>query len=216
MVTFLLHIFATLQTEQKCAMNISQQKTKAHELLLPCNLLFTRSCGTTEKWIDLGNDCLVSVDGADFIMQGFPSVPFSKQKAWCTKKHSGPSIRHEVGLSILGGDIVWIHGDFPCCDWPDIEIFGHAPIHFLDPHEHVEADKGHRGEAPRHVKHPGLLAKDGWHETVNEKFKNFKALLLPFLHDVDKHPTCFKAVAVLMQLAVKNGDPLFTVNCCDQ
>jgi len=176
------------------------------------------------KRIDLGNDCLVSVDGADFVMQGFPSVPFCKQKAWFTKKHNGPGIRCEVGLSILGSDIVWIHGGFPCGDWPDIEIFRHALMHFLDPHERVETDKGCRGEDPEHVKRPGLLPKDdpveivresicGRHETANEKFKNFNVLMLPFRHDIDKHPTCFRAVAVLTQLAIKNGDPLFTVSC---
>lgn len=160
------------------------------------------------------------------MLQGFPSLRFAKQKAWYTKKHNGPGIRYEIALSILGGDIVWIHGGFPCGDWPDIEIFRHALVHFLDPNERVETDRGYRGEAPKNVKRPGLLPKTdpvevmretirGRHESVNEKFKNFRVLSERFRHEVNQHHTCFRAVAVLVQLLIENGDPLFSVRYND-
>lgn len=55
---------------------------------------------------DSGNDCLVSVDGTDFRIQQ-PSV-FSK--IWYSHKFKGPGLRYEVAVSILTGDIVWLHG----------------------------------------------------------------------------------------------------------
>lgn len=121
------------------------------------------------KRIDLGNDCLISLDAVDFIIQGFPSLRFSKQKAWYSVKFNGPGIRCEVGLSILGGDIVWVHGGFPCGDWPDLEIFRHALVHWLDPNERVETDRGYRGEAPKYVKRPGLLPKTDPLECMRER-----------------------------------------------
>ena len=54
----------------------------------------------------------------------------------------------------MGGDVVWVHGPFPCGDWPDIVIFRSSLISFLDEGERVEADDGYVGEAPMYIKCP--------------------------------------------------------------
>ena len=83
-------------------------------------------------------------------------------------------------MSIKNGDIVWLKGPLPCGEWPDINIFWDALIHYLDDNEHVEADNGYQGEAPTHVKCPNMFTRKeenlamqqrdrNQHETVNKK-----------------------------------------------
>jgi hypothetical protein len=48
-------------------------------------------------------------------------------------------------------------------------------------------------------------------ETVNEQLKNHRCLEERFRHGIKKHSACFRAVAVLTQLAIENGDALFDV-----
>ena len=54
---------------------------------------------------DVGYECLVSVDGTDFRIP--QQSPFSS--AWFSHKFNGPGLRYEVGVSIIGGSIVWIN-----------------------------------------------------------------------------------------------------------
>jgi hypothetical protein len=53
----------------------------------------------------------------------------------------------------------------------------------------------------------------GRHETINARLKFFSILGdKPYRHDVTQHGYVFRAVAVLVQLALQNGDPLFQVD----
>ncbi|CAB9531504.1 unknown protein [Seminavis robusta] len=91
--------------------------------------------------------------------------------------------------------------------------------------EKVHADGGYPGE-PDHIVMPAddisaaftkLAAQDrGWHETVNHRFKMFNILHRVFRHDVDKHQPAFMAVAVITQLALENGEPLFSVEYSEE
>jgi hypothetical protein len=91
---------------------------------------------------DVGNICLISVDGTDFWI--FNILPF--WTGWLSHKFKGPGIRHKVALNIMMGDIVWINGPIRCgCD-PDITIFRLSLKHELLPGEKAEADLGYRGE----------------------------------------------------------------------
>ena len=145
-------------------------------------------------------------------------------KAWFSHKFGGPGVRYEVGVCILTGWIVWVLGPFPCGDWPDISIFRFALKNMLEPNERVEADDGYVGEDPLHVKAPASMVHDqdekrkimrsrvrSRHETVNKRLKQFKCLEI-FRHDVQLHGTCFRACAVLTQLEIENGHPLFSVS----
>jgi hypothetical protein len=90
----------------------------------------------------------------------------------------------------------------------------------LDEGERVEADDGYIGEAPQHVKCPKsftnpeetLFMQDrvrSRQETVNKRFKHFEALNKIFSHDISLHADVFRAVAVITQLTINNGQPLF-------
>jgi len=83
------------------------------------------------------------------------------------------------------------------------------------------ADKGHRGEAEL-LSIPSsqdiALVRDfkgrvlSRHETFNGRMKNFDCLEDRFRHrDLIKHKWCFHAVAVIVQLQLEHGSPLFEV-----
>ena len=171
---------------------------------------------------DTLNDCLASVDGTDFRI---PQItPWSR--AWYSHKFNGPGLRYEVAVCIHTGAIVWVHGPFPAGDYADITIFRHALIFMLDDDERVEADDGYRGEYPRKCKIPDPLDSISAasmrrrvmqrHETVNKRFKNFGCLKRVFRHKLIFHSACFRAVAVITQLAFDNGEPVFEVHYDDQ
>lgn len=38
-------------------------------------------------------------------------------------KFSGSNVCYEIAVSNECGNIVWMHGSFPCGKWPDLKIF---------------------------------------------------------------------------------------------
>ena len=169
---------------------------------------------------DSGNDCLLSVDGTDVRIALHVCKKFYSHK---TKKSA---LRYEVGLCIKTGDICWVNGGYPCGEMNDDMVFNGALVHELEEGERVETDGGYRGSAPRHVKCPGTVWTDAEkkkmqqrvrsrQETVNLRLKNWKILDVPYRHDIYQHQNVFFAVAVLTQLAIWNGEPLFEVDYND-
>lgn len=167
---------------------------------------------------NIGNVCLVSVDGTDFRIQ--EPTPF--WKGWHSRKFNASGLRYEVAISIRSGDVVWIHGPFPCGSWPDITIFRNALKYELNDGEKVEADKGYRGEpecvcVPNHnvfLNRVGRRQKTlvrARHETLNKRLKQWRCLHDTFRHDLVKHGPVFRAVAVIVQVSLENGEPLFSV-----
>ena len=53
------------------------------------------------------------------------------------------------------------------------------------------------------------------HEMVNERLKNFNVLANDFRHSLEKHSACFRAVAVIAQLNIENGENLWQVEYYD-
>ena len=124
----------------------------------------------------------------------------------------------------MAGDIVWINGPFPCGLFNDLKIFLECGLKdHLDEGERVEADDGYSGADPDYAKarssvwHPErnndkrntVRAR---HETVNKRLKQFGALSSIFRHDARKHQSVFEAVAVLTQLSIDGGEPLFEIS----
>jgi hypothetical protein len=117
-----------------------------------------------------------------------------------------------------------LFGSFACGDWPDINIFRLSMVHYLEENERVNADDGYRGCAPAHAKTPRSITYDKEKEamqarvrtqTVNKRFKHFGCLNKRFRHDPNKHSACFRAVAVITQIALDLGEPLFDVEYDD-
>jgi hypothetical protein len=52
---------------------------------------------------------------------------------------------YKIGVSILGGDLVWIQGPYPAGRFTNINIFNKVLQYFLEPGKRVEADNGYVG-----------------------------------------------------------------------
>ena len=161
----------------------------------------------------------LSVDCTDCRIQ-------QKGRLFASYKFKGKSaLWYEVALGILSGDIKWLNGPYPCKNWPDINIFCDGLIEELNLGERVEADHGYKVESSYVTKVPcAVLTRcseeadalqkrvQGRHETVNARLKSFHILDQVYRHDPTQHGYVFRAVAVLVQLSIKNGDPLFSVD----
>ena len=94
---------------------------------------------------------------------------------------------------------------------------------WLEEGERVIADDGYIGEAPGHVLCPKAIRavkiteeQREWEqrvrnrqETVNKRFKHFNCFNKRFRHSVVDHGLCFRAIVVLTQISLHNGDGLF-------
>jgi hypothetical protein len=106
----------------------------------------------SQKKGDILNDCLITVDETDFCV--LQKGTETKGNAFTSHKYAGKSaLRYELGMSILGGDLVWIRGPYPVGKYTDIKTFNKVLHHFLDPGEQVKADKGYPGH-PDKIKCP--------------------------------------------------------------
>ena len=119
-----------------------------------------------------------------------------------------------MGVCINTGHIVWYNGPMS-----DLQIFRLKLAFALAPLERVVADKGYRGD---HRIHTPFEAKDDWHlaamakarsrhETINRRFKIYKALSATFRHDRNKHHAVFQAAVAITQIEIENGRPAFGI-----
>ena len=153
----------------------------------------------------------MTVDGTDFRIPQQGSA--TAGNAFASHKYAGKSaLRYELGVSIQGGDLVWIQGPYPAGAFTDIVIFNKVLRNFLDPGERVEADKGYAGHADKIVcpanagNPPKLEAMQGRvrarHETLNGRLKNWGILFQVFHHRITLHGTAFRACAVVTQISI--------------
>jgi hypothetical protein len=169
---------------------------------------------------DIGNDCLVSIDGTDFQI---PQTGEAMTGNWfASHKYSFKSaLRYKIGVSIIGGDLVWIQGPYPARCFNDIAIFNKVLRHFLEPGERVEADNGYDGAADKikcpdnpcnPVENKGMQSPARYrHETINGRFKTWGILQQMYRHDIRRHGEVFWAIAIMTQLAISNGSQHFSV-----
>jgi hypothetical protein len=166
----------------------------------------------------------MSVDGMDFrIPQKGAAM---KGNPFGSHKYAGKSVlSYELGVDILMGNLVWIQGPYPAGAWPDIKIFTSCLAHFLEPYECVEADDGYRGHAdkvkcPKNNVNPVENLKmqgrvRARQETLNGRLKNWGILSQVFRHDIRPPGDVFWACAVITQLTIEHGEPLFVVEYGD-
>ena len=166
------------------------------------------------------NDALTCVDGTNMDHPNYK--PF--WKGWFNHKTNGTGVAWEVALCIRTGHIVWINGPYPPGMYPDISIFRDALLSFLEQGERSEADDGYFAKAllgsiftPKGNTRDEIDAEQrqlvrNFHETVNGRFKIWQCLEQECRHGVAKHSAMFRAVAVITQLTIEAGEPLFAVD----
>ena len=105
-------------------------------------------------------------------------------------------------------------------------IFNSVLANCLEPGEHVKAEYGYVGrldkiKCPNNDCNPAEnrvmqgIARSR-HETLNGRLKAWGILGNEYRHDIREHGTVFYACAVITQLSVVNGDPLFEVKYGDE
>jgi hypothetical protein len=166
----------------------------------------------------------MTVDGTDFRIPQKGAA--TKGKAFASHKYAGKSdLRYELGVDILAGNPVWIQGPYPAGKYTDIKIFNKVLRNFLEPCERVEADEGYRGH-PDKIECPGNDANPAEngamqgrvrarHEMLNGRLKNWGILSQVFRHHITRHGDLFRVCAVVTQLTIENGEPLFEVEYGD-
>jgi hypothetical protein len=166
------------------------------------------------------NDCTMTVDGTDFRIPQKGAA--TKGNTFASQKYAGKSaLRYELGVDILPGNLVWIQGPYPAGKHTNIIIFNKVLRNFLEPGERVEADEGYRGH-PDKIKCPGNDANPAEnramqgrvrarHETLNGRLEKWGILSQVYCHDIMRHGDVFRACAVVMQLTIQDGEPLFEV-----
>eukprot|EP00804_Cyclotella_cryptica_P007920 CCRYP_019665-RA/>CCRYP_019665-RA protein AED:0.08 eAED:0.08 QI:0/-1/0/1/-1/0/1/0/146 len=136
---------------------------------------------------------------------------------FCSHKFKSNGLKYEVGVCIQSGNIVWVNGPFRRGE-SDTTIARQAVINALDDGEMFEADGGYGGE-DFYIKIPKDATTDeqrriktitrSRHETANSRLKVFAILRDKFHHGLEKHSMCFRAVAVIPQLSIEHGHPLY-------
>ncbi len=160
------------------------------------------------------------LDGTDMPVE----MKFSEK--FMSHKFKGNGLKYEVGVCIVTGRIVWVHGPSRA-GWNDITLARQASVSFLNDNEMAVADSGYRGEMQR-IKTPDLMhfcsgeqyydasAARSCHKTVNSRFKTKQILVKRFHHPLAFHSACFGAVAVITQLNIEAGKSLFHVQYIDE
>ena len=167
----------------------------------------------------------MSIDGTDFKIEQKGAA--KKGNAFGSHKYAGKSaLRYELGIDILAGNLVWVGGPYPAGAWPDIKIFMNELAHLLEPGERVEADNGYVGHADKikcpnndcnPAKNLAMQARvRSRHETFNARLKFWGILGQTYRHDIMQNGSVFYACAVISQLAIENGEPLFEVEYGDE
>jgi hypothetical protein len=160
-----------------------------------------------------GANCFVSLDGTDCPIQ----EPILFNSMWYSHKINAAGLRYEIGLNIKAGTIVWVNGGVPCGTWSDLKLARSAYTSAIVRGEMTIADDGygdsnyfiHPKQFPRSsVQQKKIMAR---HETINRRLKQFSILTVPFRHELNKHPTCFHAVANITQMMIMNGEPLYEI-----
>eukprot|EP00804_Cyclotella_cryptica_P002591 CCRYP_010417-RA/>CCRYP_010417-RA protein AED:0.07 eAED:0.04 QI:0/0/0/1/1/1/2/0/297 len=167
---------------------------------------------------NFGNEALITIDGTDVPVQ------HKFDPKLCSHKFKSNGLKYEVGVCIQTGNIVWINGPFRA-GVHDITISRQAVIGALNEGEMIKADGGYEGE-PFYIKIPDDCTSSeqrymktvtrSHHETANKRFKIFEVLERLFRHPFNKHSSCFRAVAVITQLNIEYGHPLYSVEYFDE
>jgi hypothetical protein len=155
-----------------------------------------------------------------------PKGDGDKRECICIPKICGKStLCYKLGVSILEGDLAWIQGPYPVGKFTSIKIFNKVLRHFLDLGEQVKANEGYVG-CPNKIKCPQSVGNQeekqamqgrmrARHKMLNGRLKKGGILSQVYHHDIMRHGNVFRACAVVTQLTIENGEPLFEVEYKD-
>ena len=157
----------------------------------------------------VNSNCFISVDGTD--CETYEPWPFKKDMY--SQKSNGPGLKYEVAVCIKTGHIVWIAGPFPASA-SDGTIFKNGLTKELCDDEVVEVDRGYKGDGKMMRPEMGIDSKErkmksnsrAQHDVLSSYFRHCKEGRTRMM---TKYGWCFDAVAVINQLKIEAGEPIF-------
>ena len=155
--------------------------------------------------VDDGNNIVhITVDGTDLQIR----EPQLFNPHWYSHKFKGAALRYEIGVSVVSGCIVWVHGPFSAGLYNDQSIFNLKMLNSLSSREKVLGDKGYGGPKIVHRLSTNgtvdTLSKNlrAHHEQINGRIKSFQSMSQKWRHSIKKHGFCFFAIANIVQLKI--------------
>lgn len=150
-----------------------------------------------------------------------PADPVA-QGVWYSGKHKEHTIKYEVGVSLVSGEICWWAGGVPGCSH-DIKVNKTMGLlDHLNDDEYLLGDKGYSG--PKYVtpirgKAENLSEKQkAWNsflgksrvlvENVFARFKNFAVLRHKWRNNLALHPYVFSLLAQIVNVEIQFGSPM--------
>ncbi len=167
----------------------------------------------------------MTINGTNFHIQKKGAA--RKRNLFGSHKDAGKSaLRYELRVDILAGNLVWVKGPYPAGAWNDIKVFNSVLSRCLELGERVEANNGYMGHADKIncpnnncnlVENLGMQGTArSCHKRLHGRLKNWGILEKVYRHDITVHGTIFYACAVITQLAITDGKPLFKVEYGDE
>ena len=151
-----------------------------------------------------------AVDSTDVLV--CEPQPFHAQRF--SQKFQQSALRYEIGISVNGGNIVWVQGPSPAGRFNDQTIFNLKMVDHLKMHEKILADKDYSG---KQITHSGVEGDEDStrtqklranHKRMNGRLKMFGCIDQRWRHLLDKHHVCFFAVSNLIHFEIKLSRPL--------
>lgn len=160
----------------------------------------------------------VSLDATDCPVQE-PTTPQQDfLREYFSHKLHGAGLRYEIGLNFRTGDMVWLFGGYPCGRLNDLSLSREFYLTQILPGELTLADDGYNDmnffmypvAYPHLARELKAIAQR--HETINNMFKRWAVLAVPFRHELEKHRFCFYAVGHIIQLMQLTGERVYDVD----
>lgn len=164
----------------------------------------------------------VTVDGVHFRIEEPTSKKYKFIKGYFSHKSGSAGLDYEIAVSIFTQQVVWIRGPFKAGKG-DLDIFENEGLRDKIPDGHYAiGDKGYRGDYDKirtenslddeEVRQFKALAL-ARHETFNSRLKRYAILCERFRgrNQLETHGIVFNAVAVICQLEMIHGSPLFDI-----
>ncbi len=167
----------------------------------------------------------MTINGTNFCIQQMGVA--RKGNLFGSHKYAGKSTLHyELRVDILAGSLVLVEGQYSAGAWPNVKFFNSVLLHCLELGECIEANNGYVGHAKKikcFVNDRNLAENCGMQngarfhqEMLNRGLKKWGILEKVYRHNITVHGAVFYVCAVIAQLAISNGEPLFDVEYGDE
>jgi len=166
----------------------------------------------------------LSVDGVHFWTNEQRKDPDANH---CSHKFNHAGVGYEIGILIWHNQVVWTEGPFQPATHDKTKYEEASGLQSLIPYgKLVIGDRGYRGESEEGGQYRTLSIHNTCdtdevkefkrrvrvrHENFNCRLEVFNILSHRFRHPIERHKSCFLAVAVLCQFDMENGHPLMDV-----